>query len=486
MSVAAQSNDHTAAPRVGAASPPLALQAVDASGEPPRRVRLSDYRGRWLAVIFYPRDFSFVCPTELTAFSARMSDFRDRGCELLGVSVDSLALHREWLTTSPAAGGLGPLQFPLASDPKGEAARAYGVWDAEKRVSQRGLFIIDPEGVLQYTVVHNLSVGRSADEVLRVLGALQTGGLCPASWTSADGVIDPEAALRPGRVVGHYRVRAKLGSGTFGTVLGAWDLHLERPVALKVLRRSIVESREALLNEARAAARVNHPHVCTIYAVEEADGLPLIVMEQLEGRALSQMIPESLDASLALPLAAQVASGLAAAHLHQVVHGDFKPANVIVSAAGIAKILDFGLSRAHRRRAACEEKSRRAQERAVLSGIDLSAAATLDVSLEVEDQRESIRGTPAYMSPEQAAGEPATPASDAFSFGLTLYEMLTGRPAHEKMSVLLLLERVRAADLAAELAPRAPAPHRKLLTALLARNPALRPTMSDVAAELAR
>jgi alkyl hydroperoxide reductase subunit AhpC len=486
MSDAARSDNRTTALRVGAAAPPFDLQTVEASREAPRRARLSDYRGRWLAVIFYPRDFSFVCPTELTAFSARMSDFRDRGCELLGVSVDSLALHREWFATAPAAGGLGPLQFPLASDPKGEAARAYGVWDAAKRVSQRGLFIVDPEGVLQYAVVHNLSVGRSADEVLRVLGALQTGGLCPASWTAADGVIDPESALRPGRVVAHYRVRAKLGSGTFGTVFGAWDLHLERPVALKVLRRSIAESREALLNEARAAARVNHPHVCTIYAVEEADGLPLIVMEQLEGRALSQMIPEPLDEALALALAAQVASGLAAAHLHEVVHGDFKPANVMVSAAGIAKILDFGLSRAHRRRTAQEAKSRLTRQQTAWSGIDFSAAATLDVSLEVDDRGASVRGTPAYMSPEQASGEPATPASDAFSFGLTLFEMLTGRPAHEKLPVIQLLERVRAADLAAELAPRAPAPRRKLLAALLARDPGLRPSMADVAAELAR
>ena len=170
--------------KVGQAAPEFARECADARDDNRRSVRSSDYAGRWLMLVFYPRDFSFVCPTELTSFSGRWMDFQQRNCDLLGVSVDSAELHREWLRTSPAEGGLGPLQFPLASDPDGAMARAYGVWLDEKQVSLRGLFVIDPEGILQYAVVHNLNVGRSPGEVLRVLDALQTGALCPASWTS--------------------------------------------------------------------------------------------------------------------------------------------------------------------------------------------------------------------------------------------------------------------------------------------------------------
>ncbi len=487
MGPASTAEPSLAAPRVGGAAPAFELPCVDAEGGPERRVRLEDYAGRWLVLIFYPRDFSFVCPTELTAFSARIADFQKRDAVLLAVSVDSLELHREWLTTPPRRGGLGPLQFPLGSDPDGRAARAFGVWDPDKKVSIRGLFLIDPDGVLQYAVIHNLSVGRSADEVLRVLDALRTGGLCPASWTSADGIIDPEKALQPGSVLGHYRIRAPLGSGTFGTVFSARDLHLERLVALKVLKRNISESREALLNEARAAARLNHPHVCTIYAVEEADGLPLIVMEHLDGQSLSQRIDEGLERTTALRLAAQIAQGLLAAHQQQVVHGDFKPANVMVTDAG-AKILDFGLSRSHHARTPCEGKARRsapAREPAlVFEGVELSLDRTVDIPPEAGLADDSIRGTPAYMAPEQAEGHPATPASDVFSFGLTLYEMLTGRSAHERTSVLDMLLRLRTANLAQELAPQVEPGYQDLLAAMLSRNPAQRPCMEEVAQRL--
>ena len=279
---------------IGKAAPDFELQCVSTDDDCARSVSLHHYRGRWLMLFFYPRDFSFVCPTELTTFSARIEDFQHRECEILGLSVDSSDLHLEWLSTPASEGGLGPLQFPLGSDPDGTVAKAYGVWVPEKQVSTRGMFLIDPEGVLQYAVVHNLSVGRTPDEVLRVLDALRTGGLCPASWTSADGTIDLEGALEPGRILGHYRIRKRLGGGAFGSVFAAWDLRLERMVALKVLRSNLFESREATLSEARAAARLNHPYVCSVYAVDEEDGLPTIVMEYLDGQPLSNVIKEEL------------------------------------------------------------------------------------------------------------------------------------------------------------------------------------------------
>jgi serine/threonine protein kinase len=402
--------------------------------------------------------------------------------------VDSLDMHREWLETPPAQGGLGPLQFPLASDPEGAAARAYGVWDAGKGVSTRGLFVIDPDGVLQYSVVHNLSVGRSTEEVLRVVDALQTGGLCPASWTRADGTLDPEAALQPGRVLGHYRIRRPLGTGSFGNVFDAWDLRLERPVALKVLKRYGSESRDVLLNEARAAARLNHPHVCTVYAVEEEDGLPVIVMELLEGRSLSALIAAGLVSDAVAALARQIASGLAEAHRSEIVHGDLKPANVIVTHDRRAKILDFGLAAARGRPVVPAPGSVPTPAPVPVPSSD-EAGATQIVAPPAGAGAVSsgtVAGTPAYMSPEQARGEPATPASDVYAFGLTLYEMVTGRRALDTESAVEVVLRLRSGDVAAEVGPELSPPYRELVTAALAREAARRPSMAEVGEWLAR
>ncbi|MEK6246752.1 MAG: redoxin domain-containing protein, partial [Planctomycetales bacterium] len=280
--------------RIGAPVPEFQLAMVSGDNAEPRMVKSADYRGRWLVLIFYPRDFSFVCPTELTSFSARIEDFRQRDCDLLAVSVDTTELHNEWLNTPESDGGLGPLQYPLGSDPEGTVAKAFGVWIDDKEVSTRGLFIIDPDGIVQYTVIHNLSVGRSAEEILRVLDALRSGGLCPASWTRADGTLDAENALQPGRILGHYRIQKKLGEGSFGSVFGVHDMRLQRMVALKVLRKSLGESHDMLLQEARMAAALNHSNVCTIYTVDIIDGLPLIAMEYIEGRTLADVIHDGL------------------------------------------------------------------------------------------------------------------------------------------------------------------------------------------------
>ncbi len=145
-------------------------------------VRLSDYRGKWLVLLFYPLDFTFVCPTELTTFSDRYEDFQSIGAEVVGVSTDSVHSHRAWLRTPRNKGGVEGLKYPLAADITKQVARDYGVLIEEKGIALRGLFVVDPEGVLRYKVVHDLNVGRSADETLRVIQALQTGGLCQADW----------------------------------------------------------------------------------------------------------------------------------------------------------------------------------------------------------------------------------------------------------------------------------------------------------------
>jgi peroxiredoxin (alkyl hydroperoxide reductase subunit C) len=145
-------------------------------------VSLADYKGKWLVMLFYPMDFTFVCPTEVTAFSDRIEEFHDIGAEVIGVSTDSVHTHRAWVNTSKEQNGLGGLKYPLAADQTLKVSRDYDVLIEDQGVALRGLFIIDPDGVLQYEVIHNLNVGRSVDETLRIIQALQTGGRCAADW----------------------------------------------------------------------------------------------------------------------------------------------------------------------------------------------------------------------------------------------------------------------------------------------------------------
>ncbi len=147
-----------------------------------QEISLSDYKGSWLVFFFYPLDFTFVCPTEITALSDRYEEFTALGADVLGASTDSVHSHFAWLNTPLDRNGIAGVKYPLVADYKKETARAYNVLDEATGVAQRGLFIIDPEGVLRYSVVTNDNVGRSVDETLRVLQALQTGGLCAADW----------------------------------------------------------------------------------------------------------------------------------------------------------------------------------------------------------------------------------------------------------------------------------------------------------------
>ena len=140
----------------------------------------------WTVVIFYPKDFTKVCPTEITAVSDRYDEFEDLETMVVAMSTDSVNAHKEWIATPRYENGVGYLNFPLASDTNGFVSRLYNVYNEEEQVSLRGLFIINPEGELQYITVFHNNIGRDADETLRVLQALQTGGLCPADWRPGD------------------------------------------------------------------------------------------------------------------------------------------------------------------------------------------------------------------------------------------------------------------------------------------------------------
>lgn len=162
---------------VGKVAPSFSMNGIKGDGSEFLKVNLEDYKGKWLVMFFYPLDFTFVCPTEITGFNKKIEDFRKEGAELLAVSCDSEHSHKAWINN-----GLGKLAFPMASDMTKSVSREYGILIEEEGISLRGLFIIDQEGIVRYSVVHDLNVGRSVDETLRVLKALKTGGLCPIDW----------------------------------------------------------------------------------------------------------------------------------------------------------------------------------------------------------------------------------------------------------------------------------------------------------------
>ncbi len=139
-------------------------------------VRLSDFKGKYLILFFYPLDFTFVCPPELKAFNERYDEIKKAGAEIVAVSTDSVFSHRAWINTSEDKGGLGSLKYTLASDITKDVSRDYGVLLEDQGIALRGLFIIDTDGILQYQVVHSLNIGRSVDETLRVLEAIKTAG----------------------------------------------------------------------------------------------------------------------------------------------------------------------------------------------------------------------------------------------------------------------------------------------------------------------
>ncbi|MCC6391152.1 MAG: serine/threonine-protein kinase [Bryobacterales bacterium] len=215
-----------------------------------------------------------------------------------------------------------------------------------------------------------------------------------------------------GQTISHYRVVAKLGEGGMGVVYKAQDTQLGRFAALKVLPAEKVasEDRKArFIQEARAASMLNHPNIVTIYEISHEAGIDFIAMEYVDGKTLDALIPRSgMRLGEALRIAGQVAEGLAKAHAAGIIHRDVKPSNIMVSNDGAVKILDFGLAKL--------------TDRSELLPTDATLAAGAPVSVEG-----SIAGTAAYMSPEQAEGRTLDGRSDIFSFGIVLYELLSGR-----------------------------------------------------------
>ena len=271
-------------------------------------------------------------------------------------------------------------------------------------------------------------------------------------------------SLPPGTRLGAYKIVAPLGAGGMGVVYRAIDVRLERPVALKFLPEDGQgpSSAERLRREARAAAALNHPNICTVYDIGEVDGRHFIAMELVEGETLAARIaghPVPLDEALALAI--EIADALHAAHAGGVVHRDLKPANIIVTPAGHAKVLDFGLAKR------TEGPPDATQARLTVAG--------------------DVLGTVAYMSPEQARGDVVDTRSDIFSFGLVLYEMLSGHPAFAGSTSAVIFDAILNRDVAPlrDLVANLPPGLERLIARTVSKAPAARPQQaSEIVDEL--
>ena len=172
-------------------APEFTAQAVMPDGSF-KEIKLSDYKGKYVILFFYPLDFTFVCPTEIIAFSEKMDEFKKRNTEVLGISIDSHFSHLAWRNTDRKQGGLGDIQYPLVADVNKKITYDYGVMH-EAGIAFRGLFLIDTNGIVQHQLINNLPLGRNIDEALRMVDALQfhekNGEVCPANWSEgSDGM----------------------------------------------------------------------------------------------------------------------------------------------------------------------------------------------------------------------------------------------------------------------------------------------------------
>ena len=175
---------------VGKQAPDFKAPAVMDDGSINESFSLADYKGKYIVLFFYPLDFTFVCPTELIAFSHRIAEFEKRNVQVIGCSIDSQFTHSAWRNTPVDEGGIGPVKYPLVADVKHQICRAYDVELDPAGVALRGSFLIDQEGIVRHQVVNDLPLGRNIDEMLRMVDALQFhekhGEVCPAGWNQGD------------------------------------------------------------------------------------------------------------------------------------------------------------------------------------------------------------------------------------------------------------------------------------------------------------
>jgi peroxiredoxin (alkyl hydroperoxide reductase subunit C) len=175
-------------------APDFSAPAVMPNGTMEETFKLSGLRGKYVVLFFWPLDFTFVCPTEILAHDHRIDQFKERGVEVVGISIDSHFTHFAWRNTAVDQGGIGPVRFPIVADVKHEITRAYGI-EHPDGVAMRASFLIDKEGIVQHQIVNNLPLGRNVDEMIRMVDALQFyeehGEVCPAGWRKGEAGMKP-------------------------------------------------------------------------------------------------------------------------------------------------------------------------------------------------------------------------------------------------------------------------------------------------------
>jgi alkyl hydroperoxide reductase subunit AhpC len=392
--------------------------------------------GGWVCLTFLPRLLSVVNPGTFGQVLGASAALEERGCGLVCVVGDPPSLVAELLREPRERGGLGPAPFPVVCDGGGQFARSVGM-PGNVGVGSLGVALVDPTGVVRYRCEQDLADAAMLGSLIGVLDRWLDLPEREAGGNGAPVAFDPLDASRmlgAGSQVGPYRVEELLGEGALSTAYRATDLRSGGLVTLKILRPDCPVSFDGLLDDVRQAAVLSHNNVQHILEIDDRYELPLVALEYLAGRPISDQMTGAIEPTLVANWMGQAARGLAAAHDLGLVHGDLKPRNLFLTDSGRVAVLDLGFAQPLERR---------------------NPDPFQTVVEESEAQEPDVYGNHGYTAPEQTRGVAAKASSDVFAFGAILFELLSGQPAFPGKNYLHVLLRIQGVrpDAMAECVP---------------------------------